>query len=65
MLENGSVHRAEFMVTPQSPDDEDASSNEDRFARQDFHRHSRLSSTVAVIAIVITIAAVFTYLAIR
>ena len=52
------------MVTPQSPDDEDASSNEDRFARQDFHRHSRLSSAVAII-IIIAIATVFAYLAIR
>ncbi len=54
------------MVTPQPPDDEDTSSSEDRFARQDFQKHSRLSSAVAVIVvIVITIAAVFTYLAMR
>jgi hypothetical protein len=54
------------MVTPRPPDDEDISSSEDRFARQDFQRHSRLSSAVAVITvIVITIAAVLTYLAVR
>lgn len=54
-----------FMAASQSRDDEEASTNEDRFARQDFNRHSRLSSAVALIAIVSTIAAVVVYLAMR
>jgi hypothetical protein len=53
------------MVAPQGPDERDASTNEDRFARQDFQRYSRLSSAVTIVAVVITIAAICIYLAIR
>lgn len=52
------------MAAPQSPDDEDTSTSEDRFARQDVNRYSQWSSAVAIIVIVIAIAAVFIYLAI-
>lgn len=54
-----------IMAAPESPDDNDASTNEDRFARQDFQKYSHLSSALAIIAIVIAIAAVFIFLAIR
>ena len=53
------------MAAPESPDDNDASTNEDRFARQDFQKYSHLSSALAIIAIVIAIAAVFIFLAMR
>jgi len=49
------------MAALQSPDDEDASTNEDRFARQDFHKYSYWSSATAIIAIVVAIVAVFIY----
>jgi hypothetical protein len=54
----------QFMVAPPPDDEEDASSGEDRFARQDFNRYSHWSSAVAIIAIFIAIAAVLIYLAI-
>jgi hypothetical protein len=51
------------MTAPQSPGDEDSSTSEDRFARQDFRRYSHWSSAVAIIAVVIVIAVVFVCLA--
>jgi uncharacterized membrane protein len=52
------------MAAPPLDDEKDASSGEDRFARQDFNRYSHWSSAVAIIAILIAIAAVFIYFAI-
>lgn len=53
------------MAAPQSSDNKDTSTSEDRFARQDFNKHSHWSSAAAIIAIVVAIAAIFVYLAIR
>jgi hypothetical protein len=53
------------MNAPRSPDDKDASTSEDRFARQDFNKYGHRSSAVTFIAIIVTIAAVFIYLAMR